>query len=52
MQCEHYMYMNAKVDALSRNQVITQNVNVVTQRQALERNRSEERGVEENNQDM
>ena len=44
--------MNVNADALSRNRVITQHVNVVTRRQALERNKSDERGVEENNQIM
>ena len=44
--------MNVNADALSRNPVITQHVNIVTRRQALERNTSRERGVEENNQNM
>ena len=38
--------MNVNADALSTKTVITKHVNILTRRQALERNRSRERGVE------
>ena len=44
--------MNLNADALSRNPLITQHVNVVTRRQSLERSKSKEKGVKENNQNM
>ena len=44
--------MNVNADALFRNLVINQHVNVVNRRQTLEINKIKGKGLEENNQNM